>query len=214
MAGCCDPRGCDRMFDERFAEHRAKRYRKSGLDRSQRHMVTFLESVGIEGRSVLEIGGGVGELQMDLLARGASVATNVELLPAYDGAAKHLAEELGVADRAHRVIGDIAIDPGVAESADLVLMHRVVCCYPDVEALLGEAARHTRAALVFTHPTYALPVRGAVRVANVAQRLLGREFRLFDHDPDLMTEVLRGEGLSVTHRRRGLVWQVIGAVRD
>lgn len=213
MAGCCDPRGCDRMFDQRFAEHRARRYRSKGLDRSQQRMVEFLQSVGIDGATVLEIGGGVGEMQLHLLARGASSATNVELVEAYDGPAAELAAEVGVTDRVQRVIGDVAVDPSVVGPADLVVLHRVVCCYPDAEALLSAAGRLTQRALVLTHPPYSPVVRAMTRLINLGQRVMGREYRAFDHDPDLMTSVLQAEGLRVSHRRSGLVWHVLGAVR-
>ncbi len=71
MSGCCDPRGCDRFFGPSFARRVARRYRKRGLDRIARRMVSFLEQRGIQGASVLEIGGGVGEIQVELLKRGA-----------------------------------------------------------------------------------------------------------------------------------------------
>jgi hypothetical protein len=51
--------------------------------------------------------------------------------------------------------------------ADLVILHRVVCCYPDYERLLTAAADHARRALVFSYPprnplsraSYAVPTR-------------------------------------------------------
>lgn len=213
MAGCCDPRGCDRMFDRRFAEHRARHYRSKGLDRSQQRMVEFLQSVGIDGATVLEIGGGVGEMQLHLLERGASTATNVELVQAYDRPAAELAAEVGVTDRVRRVIGDVAVDPDLVAPADLVVLHRVVCCYPDAEALLSAAGRLTRRALVLTHPPYSPVARGMTRLINLSQRVMGREYRAFDHDPDVMASALRDQGLRVSHRRGGLVWQVLGTVR-
>jgi hypothetical protein len=50
------------MFSDRFARRVARRYRKRGLSRSSRAIVSFLAARGIEGASVLEIGGGVGEM--------------------------------------------------------------------------------------------------------------------------------------------------------
>ncbi|WP_109471003.1 SAM-dependent methyltransferase [Ornithinimicrobium cavernae] len=201
------------MFTRRFADYRANRYRSKGLDSSQLHLVHFLESVGIEGRTVLEIGGGVGELQLDLLSRGAATATNVELVRSYDAPAAALAEETGLSQQVHRLIGDVAVEPDLVAPADLVVLHRVVCCYPDVEGLLSAAGRLTRRALVLSHPPYSVAARGATGLINLGQRVMGRQYRAFDHDPELMTAVLREQGLTVSHRRRGLVWQVVGAVR-
>jgi len=83
MASCCDPRGCDKFFGRRFAKRVAKRYRKRGLDKTAQRMVAFLEQRGVEDATVLEIGGGVGEIQIELLKRGAARTTNLELSPSY-----------------------------------------------------------------------------------------------------------------------------------
>ena len=72
MGGCCDPRGCDRMFSDRFARRMAARYRKKGLDTTARRMVELLAAAASQGATVLEIGGGVGEIQIELLRRGAA----------------------------------------------------------------------------------------------------------------------------------------------
>ena len=100
-------------------------------------MVEFLELRGIEGATVLEIGGGVGEIQIELLKRGAARSVNLELSSAYDEEAKRLLREAALEDRAERRLHDIAVEPDGVESADIVVLHRVVCCYPDYERLLG-----------------------------------------------------------------------------
>jgi magnesium-protoporphyrin O-methyltransferase len=91
-------------------------------------MVEFLERRGIEGASVLEVGGGVGEIQIELLKRGAARAVNLELSPAYDAEASLLLQEAGLQDLAERRLHDIAVDPQDVEPADVVVLHRVVCC--------------------------------------------------------------------------------------
>jgi ubiquinone/menaquinone biosynthesis C-methylase UbiE len=75
---CCDPRGCDQFFNTRFARRVARRYRKRGVDKTARQMIAFLEQRGIEGATVLEVGGGVGEIQLELLKRGAARAVSLE----------------------------------------------------------------------------------------------------------------------------------------
>jgi hypothetical protein len=57
VSGCCNRRGCDDFFGDRFARRVAKRYRKRGLDKTSRRIVGFLERAGLEGATVLEIGG-------------------------------------------------------------------------------------------------------------------------------------------------------------
>src|SRR3954470_4885055 len=168
----------------------AKRYRKKGLDKPSQRMVGFLEGK-VDGATVLEIGGGVGETQLGLLRRGAARAVNLELSPAYDAEARALAREVGVQDRVERRIHDIAQAPDQVEPADIVVLHRVVCCYPDYEKLLGAAADHARHALVFSHPPRNAFSRTLVGAQNLMFKAMRREFRTFAHPPEAMLDVLQ-----------------------
>ena len=163
MASCCPSRDYRRLFNQRFARRLANRYSKRGLDTTARTMVEFLRELGIEGASILEIGGGVGEIQVELLQAGAARAQNLELSPAYQQQAHTLAGQAGVQGRLDWRLHDLAQDPGAVAPADLVVLHRVVCCYPDYERLLGAAADHTRRALVFSYP----PPEPAVPVGSM-----------------------------------------------
>jgi methyltransferase family protein len=213
MAKCCDPRGCDDFFGGGFARRMAGRYRKRGLDRTARRMVAFLEARGVAGETVIEVGGGVGEIQIELLKRGAARAVNLELSPAYDGEAKRLLAEAGLADRAERRLHDIAVDPEGVPAADVVVLHRVVCCYPDYERLLGAAADHARRLLVFSHPPRNLISRAAFATQNLFFRLRRSEFRTFAHPPAAMLDVLSARGLTPEYAHRGLIWRVAGLER-
>jgi 2-polyprenyl-3-methyl-5-hydroxy-6-metoxy-1,4-benzoquinol methylase len=215
VAGCCGPRGCEEFFGDAFARRVAKRYRKRGLDKTSRRMVAFLERAGLDGASVLEIGGGVGEIQLELLKRGASNAVSVELSPAYEGEARGLLREAGIDEtRVERRQHDIAADPDGVEPADVVVLHRVVCCYPDYERLLGAAASHAKQALVFSHPPRNLASRAFLALQNLGLRLVRKEFRAFAHPPAAMLDVCRDHGLSATFAHSGVVWQVEGLERS
>jgi 16S rRNA G966 N2-methylase RsmD len=213
VAGCCDPRGCDGIFNERFARRMAARYRKRGLDRTARRMVELLPQGGLEGATVLEIGGGVGEVGLDLLGRGAASATNLELSPAYEAEAQRLLAEKGLVGRVQRRQADLAETPTAVEPADVVVLHRVVCCYPDYVRLLTAAAGRTRRHLVFSHPPRNAMSRAVVAVQNQLLRLGRREFRVFVHPPAAMLAVLTEQGLTVRATPRGRVWQVAALSR-
>lgn len=213
MGSCCDPRGCDSFFGERFARRVAKRYRKRGLDKTATCIVDFLEASGIEGGTVLEVGGGVGELQVELLKRGASRAVNLELSPAYEPEARALLAEAGLSDRVDRRLHDIAVEPGTVEPADAVVLHRVVCCYPDYDRLLGAAASRARRLLVFSYPRRNPISRLFVAAQNLAFRVMRKEFRTFAHPPDAMLAVVRARGLDPAYEHAGLIWHVTGLAR-
>jgi magnesium-protoporphyrin O-methyltransferase len=213
MSGCCDPRGCDAFFGERFAGRVAKRYRKRGLDRTSQRIVDFLAERGITGATVLEIGGGVGEIQIELLKRGARRTVNLELSGAYEREARALLTEAGLAGRAERRLHDIAVAPDEVEPVDAVVLHRVVCCYPDYERLLGAAAGRAGRLLVFSYPRRNPLTRLFVAAQNLAFAVMRREFRTFTHPPAAMVEVLRARGLEPAYTRGGIVWRVAGLAR-
>ena len=177
-------------------------------------MVAFLEHRGVEGATVLEIGGGIGEIELELLQRGAARAVNLELSPAYDDEARGLQEEAGLADRMERRLHDIAAEPEAVEPADVVVLHRVVCCYPDYERLLGAAADHARRLLVFSYPRRNAVSRLFVRAQNLAFRVAGKEFRTFVHPPGAMLGVLAERGLRRTFEHHPAIWQVAGLERS
>jgi hypothetical protein len=192
----------------------ARKYRRKGLDGTAQRMVDFLAERGVEGATVLEIGGGVGEIQIELLKRGAANAVNLELSPGYDDEAAQLLREAGLEDRVERRLHDIAEAPEAVEAADVVVLHRVVCCYPDYERLLGVAAEHARRVLVFSYPPRNAVSRSIVGLQNLAFRLLRREFRTFAHPPARMLAVLEQRGLRRTYAHNPLVWQIAGLERS
>jgi SAM-dependent methyltransferase len=213
MSGCCDPRGCDRMFNDRFARRLAARYRKKGLGGTPRRIVELLAERGVQGATVLEIGGGVGEIQIELLRRGAASATNVELSPGYESEAARLLDEAGMTGRVQRRLADIATDPDAVDVADIVVLHRVVCCYPDYPRLLAAAAGRARSQLVFSFPPRNAVSRAVVATQNRLLGWGGRQFRTFAHSPTDMLAVLAEHGMPATLAHHGAVWQVAHATR-
>jgi len=66
---CCSGGGCGDIFTKRVADRDARRYRRKGLDKTARRMVEFLVERGVDGLTVLEVGGGVGAIQLELLTQ-------------------------------------------------------------------------------------------------------------------------------------------------
>jgi magnesium-protoporphyrin O-methyltransferase len=212
---CCGPppRGYTRIFSRRTARRDAKRYRRDGLDDTAAAMVRFLEERGVEGASVLEIGGGVGAIQVELLEAGAARATNLELSPEYEEEAAALAREHGFEARIDRRLGDVVEAPELAGEADAVVMHRVVCCYPDYDALVGAAAERSKRFLVMSFPRPRWSVRAAMGAVNVGARLLRWEYRTWVHPPEAVVAAAERRGLTLARESSGPVWQVAALER-
>ncbi len=209
MSGpCCTPPSSEyrRLFGRRLARHEARRYRRRGLPRSGRGLVSLAGDPA--GASVLDVGGGVGNLSLELLERGAAQATVVELSDGYEDAAAALLAEHHLGDRVERRVGDFVTESGVVEPHDLVVLHRVVCCYPDGPALVSAAARHARRGLLLTYPRERGLTRLGVRAVNLWLRLTRCGFRTYVHPAAAIEAAARHEGLRLTRREsQGLIWE-------
>jgi hypothetical protein len=208
VAACCTPSGYRKIFGARTARRDLRKYRRRGLDRAARLVVGFLTERGVDGDSVLEVGGGVGAIQLELLKAGAARTTNVELSPEYEPFA---AELFGDDARIERRLGDFVRDAGDLPRADDVVLHRVVCCYPDAEALVGAAAEHARRRLVLSFPPDAPFFRAGVTVLNAFLALTRTEFRSFVHP--VATILGATGGLEPVFDTRTPMWRVVGFER-
>jgi magnesium-protoporphyrin O-methyltransferase len=87
-----------------------------------------------------------------------------------------------------------------------VTLDRVVCCYPDAETLLRQAAARALQLLAFTFPRNRWYVRIVFALQNLWLWLTGKSFRTFVHPPERMGSVLEAAGLVRDTRRETLVW--------
>jgi hypothetical protein len=208
LSDCCSPRGYRWLFSERNARREAARYRRHGLDATSRRIVDLLKARGVVGRTVLEVGGGIGGIQIELLKAGAARATSIELTPTYESAAAELLSEAGLQDRVERQVADFALMSAAVPPADIVVMNRVICCYPDMPLLAGAAADHTREMLVLSYPRTAWWMQISVTIGNLLLWLTGREFHLFLHAPQAIRATGEAHGLRSAEGRTGLIWAV------
>ncbi|MGE0027981.1 MAG: SAM-dependent methyltransferase [Thermoleophilia bacterium] len=206
MGRCCD-KAYEGFFSERVARRDARRYARRGLDRTSRRVVAMAGRHGVGGRSVLEVGGGVGAVPIELLRAGADRAVVLEMSPAYDVPARELVDAAGLGGRVERRIADLATTPDVP-AADLVVMNRVVCCDPEGPRLAGAAAAHTRSLLLVTYPRASWWTRLAVGSLNAVQRLRRDPFRVHVHPPAAIAAAVRAEGLAPADLRRGVFWEL------
>jgi len=132
---------------------------------------------------------------------------NVELLSGeYEEEAEKLVIERGLSERVDRRVADFVAEP--VEPHDVVVMHRVVCCYPDVDRLVGIAAANTRRRLLFTYPRERPWTRAGIAAINFFMRVSGSEFRAFVHPVSRMAEAAQREGLALERREQpGLIWE-------
>jgi 2-polyprenyl-3-methyl-5-hydroxy-6-metoxy-1,4-benzoquinol methylase len=207
VSTCC-ARGYERFFGARTARRDARRYRRKGLDRTAQLIVDELARGGISAATVLEIGGGIGAIGLELLKLGAGRVTIVELSHGYDEEAKGLLAESGFEGRIERLHGDFVASESDIPPADIVVLHRVVCCYPDPDALVGAAARHARRLIALSFPRDKWWIRAGSRLANMFFRRVGW-IESFVHPHEKILGPAAAEGFAPIYDHAGRLWRVV-----
>ena len=207
MSSCCYPffAANQLQFSDAVAQRDLKRYRSHGPDQTTCLLRDAILAAG-HGKTVLDVGAGIGALGFELLAAGAERVTAVEAAPAYVAAAREEARRRNVADRLDVVQGDFVSVAEDVMQADVVAMDRVVCCYPAYQPLLEAAVRRSRRLMAFSYPRDRWYVRAAVRMQNLGRVLLRNPFRGFVHSARGMEALLEQHGFVRKERRETLKW--------
>ena len=205
---CCNDGDYEEVFTERAATGFANRFRRRGLRGSAETVARLLTELGPKDMTLLEVGGGVGEIQVALLGSGvAASAVNIDLSPNWETAAETLLSERGLTDRVTRLSGDFVHEAVRLPKADAVILHRVVCCYADWRAMLTAAASRANRFVVVTFPRPTPWFRLIAAVENGYHRLRKRQFRAFIHPPEAMIGLLTSLGYQVVGDHQGLLWR-------
>jgi magnesium-protoporphyrin O-methyltransferase len=201
------------MFSARVARRSLEHYRRKGLDALERGMLAAAAEGGLAGARVLEIGGGIGALQAELLHAGAERGEIVELVSSYEPFARELAREKGVDARIEFRVEDVLEHPDAVDPGDVVVLNRVVCCSRDGVELAGIAARLSRRTLVLSFPRERFLVRLGLHLMNGGMRLLRRSFRVFLHPRAAIVAAAEAEGLRLVASERGFAWEFVALRR-
>jgi magnesium-protoporphyrin O-methyltransferase len=207
---CCPPGNSpfDRQFDARHAEDDMRDYRRNGPTGLTKALIEALSAGGIEGRSVLEIGGGVGAVHHELLRAGAEAAVDVDASRAYVLAAREESERQGHADRVEYRVGDFVALADVVDPADVVALDRVICCYSDMSSLVARSAALAKVRYGVVYPRYTWFGRVGIVLLNLGLRLSRSPFRTYLHRTSDVEAIVGAHGLVRTLHRTTLIWQL------
>ena len=211
--GPCDCPGCPNVFSLKAAEEDLRRYLRQGPDPSTRSLISAIESQGIDGASVLDIGGGIGAIQLELLAAGAATTESVDATPSYVAVARAEAERRGYGARTRHLEGDFVALANEVEPADVVTLDRMVCCYSDMPRLVGRSLEHARRMIGLVYPRDTWWTRAMARAMALFHRLTRDPVRWYIHSESTLDALIRGAGFERRVLRRHVLWQVALYVR-
>jgi magnesium-protoporphyrin O-methyltransferase len=196
------------MFDDKTARKDLKRYRKKGPSKTTQTLLEAIKTHGIKNGTLLDIGGGVGVIQHELLNAGIDRAMQIDASPAYLEASKKEAERRGTKDRIEYQMGDAVELAQAVDPFDIVTLDRVICCYDDMQALVDTSSKKARRIYAVVYPRDKWWVKVFMRAGNAVLRLLRRSFQAFVHPTEAVEAIISKNGFTRSFHRDFLLWQV------
>jgi 2-polyprenyl-3-methyl-5-hydroxy-6-metoxy-1,4-benzoquinol methylase len=191
----------DKLLDPRVARRELSRLHRRGPSASTRKLIAALPR-----GSLLDIGGGVGAIQHAFAATAERI-THVDASQAYIAIAKAELERLGFTSSEHLYGDFVELHAGIEEHA-VVTLDRVLCCYPDLSALITASAAKARHAWGVVFPKERWWTRVGVRVMNLALRLTGSDYQAYIHPEAQLTALAEAAGLRLESTASTWLWNV------
>ncbi len=187
------------------------RYKKEGLSRSSKILMTWLVEEDLSGKTLLDMGCGTGSFAIEAVRNGASSSFGLDLSPGMIRTANTLAGEVGVQDRAKFEVGNAAL--ANLPASDIIVMDKAVCCYPEVDPLLRNAASARPQAIGFVVPrdegVWKWPLRLAARIENLVRRWRKQPpSGFYVHSLRTIDKALIDSGFIVAKKRASRIWLV------
>ncbi|WP_200254254.1 class I SAM-dependent methyltransferase [Thiococcus pfennigii] len=204
---CCTAINADTgRFFSYFAGLHRLRHRWLGFERSQRQLLEGLRRGGIAGVDLLEVGCGPGYLHRALLRDGAARAVGVDLSERMIAIARREARADGLAERTSYHQGDFTLIAAPLPEADVTILDKVICCYPDWERLVTVSLAKTRCLYAFTIPRDRAQTRLGLRAMGWGLNRAGCCYRPFIHDPAMIGDHLAAKGFHRIHEACTTIW--------
>lgn len=155
------------FYNARKAASELRSYRAKGPIASTRMLIDALKTEGVMGATAIDIGGGIGAIQHDLLGAGAAHVTSIDASDAYIQSAQAESERRGLTGRVTYHHGDFVMLAETIPAADIVTLDRVINVYPDWIRLVQLSAARARRVYGLVYPRDTVAVRTVVGVLNL-----------------------------------------------
>ena len=185
-------------------------YRKKGLGETAVAIANAMIQNGLDRSTVLEVGCGIGALCLELVRRGASGAVGVDISPKMIRLARKLADDRGLSGSVSFRLGDGART--TLPAAKIVILDAVLCCYPDVSALVENTSSAAAECYALSVPDDNRFVTRAMKIFLPLQAFVLRRggFRFFVHPTREIREALEAKGFRMASRSSaGWIWSVL-----
>ncbi|MGI9552584.1 MAG: hypothetical protein ACR2MT_15385 [Aurantibacter sp.] len=178
---CC---GADSFFDEKMAEKQYRQYLKKGPSRVTRKIIEQLSAKTIEGKSLIDVGGGIGALQWWFLQKGGAQSTSIEASSSYIKQSEVYAEENNWGSQTDFILGDFTDVHPKVDQHDYITLDKVICCYPDFMEIIKASCQKAKSHVSLSYPVDGLISKALSRLGAFLIQFKTRSFRPYIHSVD------------------------------
>lgn len=207
---CCGHcRGADDLFNLKTAKKDLRRYLRRGPNKSTRLLLNEIRNDNIKGDSLLDIGGGIGSIQLELFPFGLHHSVNVDASSAYQQVSGQEAQKRGYTEHVEYYHGDFTEIASTLAPADIVTLDRVICCYPDVDKLLDKSLQKADKLYGVVFPRKNIFTRIGVRLGNLWFQIRKSDFRTYLHPFQKVDGTIQRHGFRQISHHQTILWNIM-----
>jgi magnesium-protoporphyrin O-methyltransferase len=204
-AHCC---GAEKIFDQKEANKSLKKYKKKGANKTTRKLLDAIRNENLNGVTVLDIGGGVGAIQHELLKKEATATTDVDASMAYIEAAKKIMRENDRSDQMVFHYSDFTDCHEDIGQHDVVTLEKVVCCYPHIDLLIDKSTDKAIQYYGLVYPPDHAIAKLMNRMMHFFMRFQKNPFRTYIHSESLMHQRITARGFTRIYNDSTFAWRI------
>lgn len=205
---CSQCQGIEELFSEDYVAGELKRYRRRGPDKTTRILIDALKETNVDGLTLLDIGGGLGTIQHEMLSAGVQHATDIDASNAYINAARAETARRGYAGQVDYQHGNFVDLAANIPPADIVTLNRVICCYPDMKKMVSLSVSRAGKVYGLVYPRDVWWMKIGLVIQNFVLRLQRSRFRTYLHPTEAVEALIRGNGFERHFYKETFAWQI------
>ncbi len=206
MSEDCCQKMYDDFFGQKMAQKQMKYYLRKGVRKNSRPMINLLKKLPLKNHTLLDIGGGVGQITFELDKVGISNITHVDLSSSYLNTFLGEVKKRNMSGRVKTTLGDFVEVHEELGQSDLVTLDKVICCYEDYKKLIDYSSAKAKKWYAYTIPRDEWWVKAVQQIGVLIQKLRKDPFRPYVHSVEKIEERLTKAGFKKIDQRLNREW--------
>ena len=190
------------------AKKQYDQYMKRGPAKVTAKIIGQFSKHQIEGKSLIDVGGGIGALQWWFLDMNGKETISIEASSGYLRLAEKHANEKGWADQTSFLFGDFMQLHTEVDLVDYITLDKMVCCYPNYKEIIEVACAKTKSCVLISYPIDGPISKIFAWLEGLMTNLKGQNFKPFIHPVAKVREAFKLNGYDRIDHNLLFPWHV------